>query len=128
MPHEYGLNDDGELARQVQAEFADYWQQSEQYAVQFFKAIDLLETLRAAKGGDPEEVIEFTLADTWAFCCRALSINYRVTPEIADFLGLLADGPMRDVCKAAIELPVLLDVNREKKKADVVGIPVGLST
>jgi hypothetical protein len=124
LPHRHGLNADGEHTREVVAQYRDYWDKSEQYAIQMFKAIDQLEIL-AAHQKVTEETVEFTLAETWDFACRALSINYRLTPEMVSMLGLIDDDAMSGIVKAAIDLPCLIEVKKEKKK-ELVGIPVGL--
>lgn len=125
LPHVHGLDSEGEFCREVAAEFRDYWQDSEKYAVQFFQAINHLDMLKASKPGiDTQTQVEFTIADAWRFCCRALSLNYRLTPELVDMLGLLDDAAMRNVIKAAIDLPCILEDRVQKKTADL-SIPVG---
>ena len=127
LPHQHGLDEEGEFVRLPAAAFRTFWEQSRQYAVQFFKACDQLELLQATLRQAPEETeIEFTIAQTWDFCCQALSINYRLAPSLVSLLGLIDDDTMSAIVKAAIDLPVLLEVKREKKR-ERVGIPVGLS-
>ncbi len=128
LPHRHGLDAEGEHTREVVAQYRDYWDKSQQYAVQFFQAIDAVDILRQSNPRLPidEPQVTFTLADTWAFCCRALSINYRLTPEMVSLLGLIDDDSMSNIVKAAIDLMHLIDVKTEKKK-EVVGIPVGWS-
>jgi hypothetical protein len=125
LPHTHGLNDDGEFDRQVAEEYREYWQASEQYAVQFFKAIDQLDFLKQQRPKtDTTLAVDFTLANAWEFACLSLAINYRVTPEIVDMLKLLDDVGMRNIIKAAIDLPVIFEV-RGQKKTDDLSIPVG---
>jgi hypothetical protein len=126
LPHRHGLGGDGRYCRQVEDCYQDFWQQSERYAVEFFKALDQLDLLKASRkiAADAEDAVSFTLADAWDYCCQALAINYRVTPEIVDFLGLLNDAAMRNIVKATIDLIAILEV-REQKKTDDLSIVVG---
>ncbi len=124
LPHYHGLNGDGEYERWVADEYREFWRQSERYAVEFFKAIDQLEQLRLRRPDLPtDSTVEFTLKDAWEFCCAALAINYRLTPELIDLLGLIDDGAMRNIIKAAIDLPVILEAN-DQKKTEEFSIPV----
>jgi hypothetical protein len=126
LPHRHGLGNDGRYSRQVEDRYADFWQQSEGYAVEFFRALDQLDLLKAARKipAGAEDAVSFTLEDAWNYCCRALAINYRVTPEIVDFLGLLDDAAMRNVIKATIDLIAILET-RDQKKTDELLIAVG---
>jgi hypothetical protein len=125
LPHYHGLNGDGEYTRQIADEHRDFWHQSEKYAVEFFKAVDQLEQLRMHRPDiDQSQTVTFTLADAWEFCCRALALNYKLTPELIDLLGLIDDQGMRNIIKSAIDLPVILEVSAQKK-TDEFSIPVG---
>ena len=128
LPHRYGLNDSGEFARVVSAQFKDYWEKSTQFAVQYFQAIGQVELLRERNPNlpidEPLVTLKFSLEETWAFCCRALSINYRLTPELVSMLGLIDDDSLKNIVRAAIDLIHLTECKSEKKK-DTVTIPVG---
>ncbi len=126
LPHKHGLNEQGEFARIVADQYRDYWSKSEKFAIQFFEALDRLDIL-AGQMQMPEEKVEFTLSDTWDFCCQALAINYRLDPAIVSMLGLIDDDFMANAVKAAIDLPVLIDC-KKKDVAATVSIPLGLST
>lgn len=126
LPHKHGLDESGEHTREVANQFKDYWDKSQQFAVQFFQALDAVDILRQSNPrmpiDDPQET--FSLADTWNFCCRALSINYRLTPEITSHLGLFDDDAMCNTVKAAIDLTHILECKADVKKKDELTIPL----
>jgi hypothetical protein len=116
LPHKHGLDEEGSPVRVIEDAWRGYWDRSEKFAIEFFAAVDRLNS------GATET--QFTLADAWAFSCEALSLNYRLSPEIVDALGLLNDDGMRNIIKAAIDLPVLIDAENQKK-TETLTIPVG---
>ena len=116
LPHKHGLDEEGTPTRVIEDAWLGYWDRSEKFAVEFFAAVDRL-------GAGATET-KFTLADAWSFACEALSINYRLSPEIIDALGLLNDDAIRNIIKAAIDLPVLIDAENQKKTEEIT-IPVG---
>ncbi len=126
LPHVHGLNGDGEFERQVSEQYREFWEISKSYAVTFCEAIDQLEALKSSnpKNLNPELVIEFPLAEGWEYCCKALAINYRLTPELIDMLGLLDDVGARNIIKVTVGLWIILEV-RDQKKTDGISIPVG---
>jgi hypothetical protein len=122
VTHVNRLNALGQYERTVAPEFVDLWEMSQQFAAQFFQAADML--LEAKRNNLPNATeTHFDCEESFDFSCACLGINYRVTPEIVSLLINLSDDDMRNIIKAAIDLPVLLDFN--EKKNDSIIIPVG---
>lgn len=117
LPHKHGLDDDGEPARIIADEWRAYWERSEQFAVEFFHAFDLI-----AHG---QQEAKFTLKDAWRFACEALAINYRIAPEVVDALGLLTDEGVNNIVCAAIDWPTMIKNGGNQKKTEEITIPVG---
>jgi hypothetical protein len=115
VSHVHKLNGLGQYERTVAPEYTDLWDMSQEYAGQFFQAVDMLDAAKRNGINSPTHV-DFTCEESFAFCCQCLALNYRVTPEIVSVLGLIDDDAMRNIIKSAIDLPVLLDFS-EKKKA-----------
>jgi len=58
------------------------------------------------------------VADAWHFVADGLAMNYALTKEVIDYLGLLRDADrVMDVAGSAIEYPGMLEWNRLKKTA-----------
>jgi hypothetical protein len=138
LPHCHGLGADGSYQRQIDPEFADFWNQTQQFAQGIFEKLAQLNVLQAlsaaraasGKGKQAPQTInaDFDLAQTFAFSVAALAYNYRLNAELVTLLKLFrTDEHMTAVVKAATDLPVLLEVRDQKKTAgpERVAIPVG---
>lgn len=122
VSHVHRLNNLGQYERTVAPEFIDLWELSQQYAAQFFQAADLL--VEAQRAGLPNaNETHFDCQESFDFACKCLALNYRLTPEIISVLNLIDDDAMRNIIKAAIDLPVLIKFNEKKKNS--ITIPVG---
>lgn len=115
LPHQIGLDDDGEPRRFISDEWRPYWERCEQFAAEFLVAID------SVRNGATET--KLTLKDTWQFACEALSINYRLCSEVIDLLGLVNEDAAVEVVKAAIDLPVLAGIVPSDKDTFTIQIP-----
>jgi hypothetical protein len=104
LPHKAGLNDDGEFCRVIANRWRPFYEASQRHAAIILAACGELLTTAKPKG----KFIPVTIAESFAFCCDALAINYRLTPELVDAFGLLDDPSQSNVVKAAVNLPCLL--------------------
>lgn len=127
LPHEHGINTDGEWERRVARRYKAFFDRAMQYGVDIFGQVDAAEVLRAAHPelADDDVIGSITLEGVDSHCCEALALNYRVTPEIVDFLGLLDDVAMFAIISATIDLPQIHEVIAQKKTRSRVDIPVG---
>lgn len=132
VSHVHKLNGLGQYERTVAPEYVSLWDISQEYAAQFFQAVDMLDAAKRNGIAEPTHV-DFTCAESFDFCCQCLALNYRLTPEIISVLNLIDDDAMRNIIKAAIDLPVLLDFNEKKKTssssplADGAGVGEGVA-
>lgn len=106
LPHCWGLNEEGEFARRPRGEFAAFCQRSEA----IFREL--------VSGGG-----EVTLSDSFAYGCAALALNYRLTADLIDFLGLIDDTTAAPLLGATIELEVIRKVEDEKKNTAAADTP-----
>jgi hypothetical protein len=121
LPHRHGLAEDGSYGRRISPEFAAFFDQSHTFAAVMLQAFGRLELLQQLEGDKaPQSLkVDIDLAEAFAFCCQALALNYRLCPEIVDRLGLLNDDGIRNILRAAANLPVLIEVSEQKKKRSV---------
>jgi len=103
LPHSWGLDEAGDVCRKPKQPFAAFCGSA--------GAIFLELTQRVA-GAMP-----LTLSCEWSYVCQALAINYKLTPEVISFLGLLDDDAAAAVAAATIELDLIEQVADEKKNA-----------
>ena len=133
LPHQYGMDAEGQLTRTVKTEFKEFHKQAQRYIKQIFCAFEEAEVVGQENPLLPDDTaaVVITLEDSFAFCSLALSINYRLTASIVAMLGLLDDKAMRQVIRAACDVPSLM--TGEPRKGPIVGaketinIPVGLA-
>jgi len=127
LPHEHGINAEGEWERRVARQYQAFFERAMGYGVEIFGQVDAAEVIKAAhpEMKDDDIIASITLEDADSHCCTALALNYRVTPEIIDFLGLLNDTAMFAIISATIDLPQIREVISQKKTRSLVGIPVG---
>lgn len=109
LPRKLSLNDRGRFVATVKPEHLGLVSQGEQFALQFFHAVGEIELLMASKPHlDPNAMVEFTLENAADFAVDILKLNYRLTSEVADFLGILDQQAIIDIVKVSIELTALL--------------------
>lgn len=127
LPHEHGINEDGVWERRVARRYLEFYDRSMEYGVQIFGQMDAAEVIRAANPDMPDDASlgSLTLEDADKHCCIALALNYRVTPEIVDYLGILDDVAMFAAISATIDLPQISEVLNQKKTQSRVAIRVG---
>ncbi len=103
LPRDVRFHAAGRITEVVKPEHAEFWEES-QHWVQHFLLMD--ESVIAGYQIEPRMAMHVY---------RALRINYRVTPEVLNYLTLL-DGPaVITCCRATIDGLLLDDVLREKK-------------
>jgi hypothetical protein len=123
LPHMHGLNESGEWERRVQNKYREFHDNAKAYGTQLFAEVDAVAMLETKDEDRPVATVE--LNDTDKHCCTALMLNYRLTPEIIDLLGILDDDSMVAIISATMDLPDILKVLGQKKRSCPVGIPVG---
>lgn len=128
LPHRHGIDPTtGERVRRVSPQYADFWETSQEYAVQVFSEMDAIDILREAKPNMPldEMQVEFAFCDVWTYVAYAMAINYRINDEILDRLELLDDASSVRVICATIDMPAIVEVRDQKKTdGDTITIPV----
>lgn len=100
----------------VKQQFEKFWDESTRWVGWFLEA-------------DPErEIPESFIPDLFEYVLRALSLNYRIVPELVTQLRLLDYQTIFASVAATLHKPAIDDVELEKKTADLVelaGIPAG---
>jgi hypothetical protein len=127
MPHCHGMNADGEWERRIARQYEKFYTRAMRYGVELFSEIDAFEAVKQTmpEMQDSDHAVSVELDDTDKHCCSALALNYRLTPEIIDLLGLLDDATMIAIISATLDLPEIKEVLNQKKRYSPVGIPVG---
>lgn len=123
LPHRHGINHKtGEKYRRVAPRFEDFWNMSEQYAVQILQEMDAAELIRERRPDISEEelTVQIPLEDVWDYCVFALGLNYRINDAIIDRLGLLDDTTMVQVTFATMDMAEILKTQDEQKKTGEV--------
>lgn len=105
LPRTWGVGLDGSFTRQVRPEFRDYCEMSEA----------VWNDIVLGKSEDGERV---QIPRAWEYCCRALALNYRVSPEIVSYLGLIDDTVVGQVLGASVELDTIVEVADLKKNSE----------
>lgn len=106
LPHVYRLNlTSGEVEPQVRREFADYFRKTQEWFLQaMFQNVTTLTR---------QEVNSW-----WGKCVEALSMNYRLVPEVVSVLDLIESPHMLQVAKATVEGYEIELVEEELKKKE----------
>lgn len=115
----------GKFARVPKDRYASFCKRAASHAHKVFSAVGAFDAYLAQNPkADPEDYeVECSLEDAWDYCCEALSINYRVTPEIIDALKLFDDQKMLAVMMQTVELVEILETQGQKK-TEKLRIPV----
>lgn len=121
------LDEHGRYCERPRGEFAGFWHKSEKYAQAMFTAALQHNALSlVAKKEPPPIAVEFDREELFQFCVEALAFNYRLNAEIVARLGLFDQLTMSTIVKAVIDLPKILDTQREKKTEPLsIPIPAG---
>ena len=129
LPHTNGLDPEtGKFVRQHSPQYRSFCDRSMRVAVDMLSAFGGLEMIEKLGGTDEQVDIGFPLDEAWSYCCEALSMNYRITPEVVNVLKLFDDESLADCMKATVDLPILMQVRAEKKSTDIVITPVTLTS
>lgn len=99
LPQLLGLADDGRVASRPVAKYRGFWDAA-------WRAMDWFRPNSAGKCS-----IDFEPG--YDFCCQALSINYRVNRDVADFLGLIDTDALFAIPKAVVELEMLVEAEKK---------------
>jgi len=129
LPHRHGIDPTtGDKVRRVAPEYRDFWDASQDYAIQVFQEMDALDILKAAKPDlAPKDVqVEFAFQEVWTYALFALSINYRLNDALMDRLELLDDASTVRVICATIDMPSIIEV-RDQKKTDTDSVRMSVS-
>ena len=110
LPCRHGLDARGKWRRTVDSRFRDFAERCDHLLTVSFQAMGSEDELRRVRPELPSKPVEFTIEEADAFACQALAINYRLTPEIVDLLGLLDDVSMTRIVWAAVELPRIAEL------------------
>jgi hypothetical protein len=100
LPHSWGVDPaTGQFARTPADPYGDFCKAAE----------GVYGSFRSASG------LQVTIGDAWDYVCQALAVNYRITPEIVSFLGLINDSNFLQVIEATIDLDLIREAEDEKK-------------
>jgi len=96
--------------------WAEHLLSGERYPVDCSSNPWIVQTSAGPKEVQTEDTL-IRLTECFDFCCQALALNYRLTPEIVDILGLLDDQSMISIVWAVTECDIerRLLQNAEKK-------------
>jgi len=132
LPHKYKLGGDGEAVRVVEERFSQFYDRAMELMAETFTRINMWDDVKNAikvpdSLSNQDQIETITVQDGIAFCSMALSLNYRITREIALMLGLLDEQSNQQVVLATFEMQEILSVlsDDQKKTEDRVTIPVG---
>jgi len=91
-------------------------------AREIFAKLDLLDCPNVAKAdiaSYSDQPVTFILSGSFDHCCLALSVKYRLTPEICDMLNLVNRKEIQaEIVKASIDLPDIFETREQKKTND----------
>lgn len=115
LPHENRFIQ-GKYCRTIAEKHRAFWHATQDLVPLIFHQLEIYE----AAGGEGAFQIEFPMDQVWEFCLHALRINYRITPEVVDFLRLLRDDAIIvRLVVATCEIPVRLKMFAEEKKTEL---------
>jgi hypothetical protein len=120
LPNLHGLNEAGEYCRTVDPQFADFAGRCLAYRRKLVGAAQTLDGPTRAADAPPVAVVEMDLASAFAFVVECLALNYRLSAELVHRLQLIDDAALRNVIKAAVDLPMLME--KRKPQRDTLGI------
>ena len=124
--YDVGLNDKGEVEQWHQPQHQLFCERASELTRDIFSALDLVDVVRDAGDDDLDRTpVPMDIHGAWEHCCEALGMNYRVTPEMIDHLGLFDSSNMARVLCATIDLPQIQEVRDQKKTHQPVVIHVG---
>lgn len=89
LPHRGRHNERGEFERVVCDQYQEFYARSQENYSRLLKALD--QTLETGEDTD------LSWHEAYEFCWQAIGMNYRVTPEILDALGVLTDTVVSSV-------------------------------
>lgn len=126
LPRTFGLGDDGQVTREVEPRFRAYFDRAFSAVQEVFRPFGIWNDENGFKDDiEPnDEIKTVTIQDGTKLACEALSINYRLNYEIALMLGLLDDKSLVGVIACTFDMPEIFAVEQQKKKEEVVSIPV----
>jgi hypothetical protein len=105
LPHVWGLAENGEFAPRPREEFAAFCLRSE----------SIYEHL--TNGGS------MSLSEAWGYACAALALNYRVTPDMVDFLALIDTVCGPNLIAATVEMEAIITATEQKKSTESAEVP-----
>ena len=111
LPRVLGLDDLGNVSGRVRDEYKAF----------FDAAWASIERFQLGEGG-----LQIPYDDGFDFCALALSINYRVNRDVADFLGIIGTAALFEIPKVVCELEELVNHFQKKSVGDTRPIAVGV--
>lgn len=112
LPEKFRLVD-GEWIQTVQREYEDFFDEAESIMLQLFAQIDVIDS--NPSDVPEEQVTAVSLSVSADICSLALSVNYRICPQIASELGLFTTDNVRQVVMAICQLSDIISVRELKK-------------
>lgn len=110
-PQDVRLASDGGIELQVQDKYREFWDGS----LRWVELLLSIEEGQTALQIGPQE---------WGYLTLALSINYRITPELASELRLFSTSNVLHVVQATIDGQLAALVEQQKKSTETVSTPV----
>ena len=126
LPRNLRLGDDGNVSREVEPQYRRYFDRAFNAMQTVFRPFGIWNDEQGfADDIEPNDTIEtVTIQDGTTLACEGLSINYRLNYEIALLLGLLNERCLIGIIACTFDMPEIFAVEDQKKKEEVVSIPV----
>lgn len=127
LPHVWGQDALGKMTRTPAHAYSEFCAEAEKVFQQLLGFASERSTPGGVETGEQGSG-DLQIECQWSFVCQALSLNYRLAPEIISALGLVGDASGPQVVCATVELSLINDVVNEKKNSESADTPAGSST
>jgi len=116
----------GKFCFATEPRYAEFARRANTYAVEMFKQFGELDLLRSVKPDiEADATVGLEIEEAWQHCCDALSINYRLTPELIDAMELLDQTTMVAVVLSTFDYDQIIECAELKKKPTAtISLPV----
>jgi hypothetical protein len=126
LPHKFVVNGDGEIAREIKDQYAEFFNVGMNIASEMMLQFGMIEEYRdrnpKAKIEDLE--IKVTVKNGLELITRALNLNYRLNLEICTMLGMLDERATGAALIHFCELAEIRLVNDQKKSPEVMEVTI----
>lgn len=110
LPHVYKLNGSGKYQSQIREEFRAFFEKTWEW---YKKLLEI----------DPEQETVSVTADWCQYCVEALSMNYRLVPELVSYLELIGSENLWSIAIGTVEGLEIREVSDDLQKKREQTIP-----